>query len=153
MSRVINPEGTGKERTQLSRSVVLALRELAKQPEINQNTRDLAAYIALALQAIAKTIDSSVEAWEKRGYWLKADRFRLDWAWAERLGKQMQQALLNDDWQTVALTAGQVAEKLHTVEVPQRHRLGAPWVGAWERLSAAGAGAHPADPGAKNLST
>jgi len=33
---VINPEGVGKERTQLMRSVVLALRELMQQNAIDQ---------------------------------------------------------------------------------------------------------------------
>jgi hypothetical protein len=151
LSRVINPEGSGKERTQLTRSVVLALRELVKQQDVNENTRDLAAYITLALHAIAKTIDTSVEAWEKRGYWLKADRFRLEWAWTERLGNNMQQALLKDDWPNVALISGQVAEKLHTVEIPQRHKLGTPWVGAWQQLTANGTRSQPAGAGSKNL--
>lgn len=138
MSRVINPESAGKTRTQLVRSVVLALRELMRQAEVNNQTRDLAAYIALALQAVMKTIDPSVEAWEKRGYWLKADRFRLEWAWAERLGKEMQAALQADDWQRVALIAAQVAEKLKEVDLPQRHRLGTPWTGAWAHLNDSG---------------
>ncbi|NLG71029.1 MAG: hypothetical protein GX495_03145 [Chloroflexi bacterium] len=134
MGRVINTENAGKERTQLTRAVVLALRELMRQTETNRETQDLAAFIVLALENIAATIDSSVEAWEKRGYWLKADRFRMDWAWTEKLSKNMRQALLAGDWPMVAVTAAQVAEKLKDVDVPQRHRLGTPWVGAWAKL-------------------
>jgi hypothetical protein len=135
LGRVINPESAGKTRTTLTRSIVLALRELTRQMDVNDQTRDLAAFIALALQAISKTIDPSVEAWEKRGYWLKADRFRLEWAWTERLGKELQAALLVDDWPKVALLSAQVAEKLKDVELPQRHRLGTPWTGAWAHLN------------------
>ncbi|HEX9029378.1 MAG TPA: hypothetical protein VF823_09400 [Anaerolineales bacterium] len=134
MGRVINPEGAGKERTQLTRAVVLALRELMRQTQADGQTRDLAAFIALALNEITETIDTSVVAWEKRGYWLKADRFRMEWAWAEKLGKAMRQAVSDEDWPKVAMTAAQVAEKLKDVDVPQRHRLGTPWVGAWERM-------------------
>lgn len=134
MSRVINPESAGKERTQLTRAVVLALRELIHKTDVDQETRDLAAFIALALATIAATIDDSVAAWEKRDYWVKADRFRMEWAWSERLGKAMRNALLNDDWPGVAQTSAQVMQKLKDVQVPQRHRLGTPWVGAWERL-------------------
>ncbi|HEX7976030.1 MAG TPA: hypothetical protein VF498_16595, partial [Anaerolineales bacterium] len=123
-----------KERTQLTRAVVLALRELMRQTQADGQTRDLAAFIALALNEITETIDTSVVAWEKRGYWLKADRFRMEWAWAERQGKAMRQAVIEEDWPKVALTAAQVAEKLRDVDVPQRHRLGTPWVGAWERM-------------------
>ena len=134
MSRVINPDGVGKERTRLTRAIVLAIRELMKQTEPNQTTRDLAAFISIALGAVDQTIDVSVTAWEKRGYWLKADRFRLDWDWASSLGEKMQSALLAEDWPQVAALAVRIAEKLQNVKVPQRHRLGTPWVGAWDKL-------------------
>jgi hypothetical protein len=134
LGRVIRTNGVGKDRNRLSRGVVLALRELARQNDTNKETYDLAASIVLALIAISETIDSSVEAWEKRGYWLKADRFRMEWAWAARLGKNMQQALFSGDWSTVASTAAQIAEKLKSVAVPQHHRLGTPWLGAWDKL-------------------
>lgn len=134
VSRVINPESAGKERTQLSRAVVLALRELMRKSEVDEQTRDLAAFIYLALRSIYATIDSSVTAWEKRGYWLKADRFRMEWSWSESLSQALLKALQAEDWGGVALTAAQVFQKLKDVEVPQRHRLGEPWVGAWKQL-------------------
>lgn len=134
MSRVINTQSASKDRTQLTRSIVLALRELMIQTESNETTRDLAAFISLALEEIFLTIDVSVNAWEKRGYWVKADRFRMDWLWSETLGKKMRQAITSEDWQTVAITSAQVAEKLRDVDVPKRHRLGTPWVGAYQKL-------------------
>jgi hypothetical protein len=69
---VIKIEGAGKERKRLTRAVVLAIRELMQQTEPDSKTRDLAAFIALALLAIDETIDESVTPWEKRGYWLKS---------------------------------------------------------------------------------
>lgn len=135
MGRIINPEGSGKQRIRLTRSVVLALRELMNQNEVDGNTRDIAAYIAQALQAIADTVEESITPWEKRGYWVKADRFRMEWAWTQKLGTSMQTAVQEDDWETVAMTAAQVAEKLKDVKVPKRHQLGTPWVGAWEKIN------------------
>jgi aldehyde:ferredoxin oxidoreductase len=134
LGRLINPETAGKKRNQLTRAIVLALRELMGQPEPNATTRDIAAFIALALEAIAETIDSSVIAWEKRGYWVKADRFRMEWAWADPLSKSMRQAVTGEDWSGVARISAQVAQKLKGVNLPQRHRLGTPWEGAWLRL-------------------
>jgi hypothetical protein len=134
LSRVINPEGAGKERTRLVKSIVLSMRELMRQSEPNQAGRDLASYIALALIEISKTVESSVVAWEKKGYWVKADRFRMEWAWSERMGNQMKQAVLNDDWATIAMTVAQLGSKMSNVDVPVRHRLGTPWVGAWDQL-------------------
>ena len=112
MGRVINPETAGKERTQLLRAVVLAVREMALQKEADAKTRDLAAFISFALQSIYETIDLSVAAWEKRGYWVKADRFRMDWDWTQRLGITMKTALLNEDWAVVAATMAEIAVKI-----------------------------------------
>lgn len=134
MGRVINPESAGKERTQLTRAIVLAIRELMKIENVDENTRDLAAFIALALGSINKSIDVSVAAWEKRGYWIKADRFRMEWQWADNLGNNLRSALFADDWGNVALVTAQVMQKLQSVKVPQRHKLGTPWVGAWKQL-------------------
>jgi hypothetical protein len=134
LSRVIHTDGVGKKRTRLSKEVVLSIRELMKQKQPDPLSRDLAAHIATSLIEIAKTIEESVIAWEKRDYWVKADRFRMDWAWAGRLGKAMHNAVLNDDWAAVASTAIQVAQKLMSVKVTERHRLGTPWVGAYAAL-------------------
>ncbi len=76
---------------------MLAIRQLMKQSQPDDSTRDLAAYIGMALIEIGETIDISVQAWEKRGYWVKADRFRMEWEWAGSLGKAMMTALTNDD--------------------------------------------------------
>jgi hypothetical protein len=134
LSRVINPDSAGKDRNRMSRGVVLAIRELMKQTQPDAHSRDLAAFIALALIEISKTIDVSVAAWEKRGYWVKADRFRMDWAWSEKYGNAMRQAVLNDDWASIAMTSVQIAQKLSSIKVPERHRLGEPWIGAWDAI-------------------
>jgi len=134
LSRVINPESAGKERTTLTKGVVLAIRELAKQNEPSENSRDMAAFIALALASISETIDISVAAWEKRDYWVKADKFRMEWVWSGQYAEKMAQAVLNDDWGSVAQIAAQTAQKFSKINVPPGHHLGHPWVGAWEEL-------------------
>jgi hypothetical protein len=133
---IINPESAGKERTQLSKGIVLAIRELAKQTDTGAESRDMAAFIAVALAQISQGIDVSVVAWEKRGYWVKADRFRMEWLWAGTYADKMKLAVLSDDWASVAITMAQVAQKLTKVQVAAGHRLGKPWVGAWKLLSA-----------------
>ena len=134
MGRVINPASASKERHELSMAVIVAIRELMQQTQVDDHTRDLASFISVTLESIHKSIDVSVVAWEKRGYWVKADRFRLEWAWSERLGNEMRTAVLNEDWESVARVATQIAVKLQSVTVPQRNRIGMPWVGAWEKL-------------------
>ena len=135
MSRVINPESAGKDRTRLTKSIVLAVRELAKQKDITDETKDLAAFIALALKTIANGIDVSVAAWEKRDYWVKADRFRMEWMWTGQYADKRKVALFTNDWGTVAMLMPQIAGKFNKVVVSENHRLGKPWVGAFRQLT------------------
>jgi hypothetical protein len=138
LSRIVKPESAGKDRTNLTKGVVLAIRELSRQSQADDSTRDLAAFIALALTAIGETIDESVAAWEKRGYWVKAERFRMEWEWAGRYGRQMRPAVLADDWGQVAALVVQIAGKLNKIEVSANHRMGKPWEGAYVRLQKQG---------------
>ncbi len=135
MSRVINPDSVGKQRTQLSKAIVLAVRELARQKDVTDQTRDLAAFIAIALQIISDGIDVSVTAWEKRDYWIKADKFRMEWAWAGQIAEKMRISVLSDDWATVAVLSAQTAQKLAKIQVSENHRLGKPWVGSFKQLT------------------
>ena len=135
MSRVINPESAGKERAQLSKAVVLAVRELAKQKDVTAEAKDLAAFIALALKNISEGIDISVAAWEKRGYWVKADRFRMDWVWTGQVADKMKVAIFTNDWGTIAMLMPQIAQKFGKIAVSENHRLGKPWVGAFKQLT------------------
>ena len=134
MSRVINPETAGKQRKLLLRNVVVAIRELMKQESQDDLSRDLAAFVGLLLLEIYETVNVSVDAWEKRNYWVKADRYRMDWVWSEQLGHQMCKAVLADDWLTVAFTSAKIAQQVSSVELPKRLNLGEPWVGSWEKL-------------------
>jgi len=138
LSRVINPESAGKDRTRLTKAIVLAIRELAKQKDITAETKDLAAFISLALRTIADGIDVSVVAWEKRDYWVKADKFRMEWMWSGQFADKIKVAIFTDDWGTIAMTIPQIAQKLSKIEVSDNHRLGKPWVGAFEQLARVG---------------
>jgi hypothetical protein len=134
LSRVINLDSAGKDRTRLSKGIMLAIRELAKQAEPTAYARDLAAFIALALQTIAEGIDASVAAWEKRDYWVKADKFRMEWMWAGVTASKMKSAVLADDWATIASLMPTIAGKFGKVKVSDNHRLGKPWLGAYNQL-------------------
>ncbi len=134
MSRIIKTGSASKDRLLLEKGIVLAIRELSHQSGMNNTTRDLLAYIALSLVAIGETIEDSVAAWEKRGYWLKADRYRMEWAWANSLGVQMRQAILEEDWGIVTQDIAQVTQRLSKTKIAQRNRLGTPWTGFYQKL-------------------
>ena len=134
MSRVINPESAGKDRTRLTKAIVLSIRELAKQTDVTNEAKDLAAFIALALKTISEGIDESVAAWEKRDYWVKADKFRMEWMWAGQYADKMKVAIFTNDWGTIAMLMPQIAQKFSKIEVSDNHRLGKPWAGAFKKM-------------------
>jgi len=134
LGRIIKTGSAGKDRILLEKGIVKAIRELAQQQSMDETTRDLLAYIALSLQSIGDTIDASVAAWEKRGYWLKADHYRMEWMWTVMLGSEMEQAISNEDWGVVTGMIAQVTQKLSKVEVPINNRLGKPWLGCYQKM-------------------
>ncbi len=135
MSRVINSESAGKDRTRLTKVVVIAIRELLRQKEPSDLSRDLIACILMSLDGIYETVDASVEAWEKRGYWLKADRFRMDWQWTKLVADQMRPMVLSENYGELIPLMVQVLQSLDSVKVSENHRLGTPWTGAWKELT------------------
>jgi hypothetical protein len=134
LGHIIKLETAGKERLRLQKEIVIAIKELAKQTGADQTTKDLVAYIAVTLQAIGKTVDESVAAWEKRGYWIKAERYRIEWDWATKLGEDLHRSLLEGDWIKIVEIIGKATQKMSKIRIPQRNRYGTPWVGSWDKL-------------------
>jgi hypothetical protein len=134
LSRVINPDSAGKQRTQFVKATALAGRELIHKTQLDDEFLDLAAFMIIALEAIFDSIDPSVEAWEKRGYWVKADQFRMEWSWTQKLSKEMYAYWLAKDWPSVVQIAVKVLQRLGDIKISTRHRMGKPWDGARLKL-------------------
>lgn len=112
----------------------MSVRELSQQTTIGEDARDLAAFIVLALQKLSRGVDSSASAWEKRGYWVKADRFRMEWAWTEPLADTLRRTIQEDDWSSIPGLLLKVAEHFKNVRIAVNPRVGKPWVGAFDRM-------------------
>lgn len=134
MSRVINIENAGKQRTQLTRNILLAIRRLSQSSQDKILSKDLVAYIIIALEQITATIDSSVVAWEKRGYWVKADRFRMDWGWSQTKSDLLYKSLMAEDWDSIIPQILQITQKLASVKLPARKSAIEPWRNAYDIL-------------------
>ncbi|MEX1143461.1 MAG: hypothetical protein WEC16_01365 [Anaerolineales bacterium] len=134
MGRVISTVNLATERNRLLKAMALAMREMSKKSSYDDGARDLAAFLILALDAVAESVERSVLPWEKRGYWVKADRFRMDWAWAESMRMKIRAAVDTDRPDEVALAAVVLADKLKNIKVAEKHRMGSPWQGAWNQL-------------------
>jgi hypothetical protein len=118
----------------MMKGVALALRQLASRSQVDDETRDLVAFMALALNEVHANVDTTCQAWEKRDYWLKADQFRRDWAWAGKTADKLERVVLGDQWQNLAELVPTLAKNLEKVNLPKRNTLGTPWVGAFSQL-------------------
>lgn len=130
MTRIIATSTPGKERGRLSKAIVITIREFMRQKEPGKNTLDIVAFIILALNEISAGIDKSVAAWEKRGYWVKADKYRLEWQWTGLTAKKLKKSFEKKDWGSVASILLEIMGKFEDIKVSDRHRMGKPWIGA-----------------------
>lgn len=137
MSVKQNESGT-TYRNRLTKSIVLAIRRLMQKGQPDSESLDMAAFVVLALEKIEESVDSSATAWEKRDYWLKADRFRMEWGWTEERRKKLQRSVLEKEWSVIAPELILVAQHFNKVEVSDKNRLGDPWIGAWKVLEGRG---------------
>ncbi len=133
MGNLINPDNAGKRRDRFVKATVLAMRELVNKKKVDDEVRDLTAFIVLTLQQIDATIDETCKAWEKRDYWIKADRFRQDWLWTKTAASKLEQAVLENKWQLIPSVVKDMAKHLQNVTIPKRD-WGTPWNGAYALL-------------------
>jgi len=134
MSRVINLNGPGKERNRWRRTVAEALRRLMSKPELDAEARDLAALVILGLRGIAETIERTTEPWEKRNYYLKADRFRLEWEWAGQAAERMTATIKSGYWQDLPSQLAELLPRFADIRVARLTRSPATWKGCYRRL-------------------
>ena len=135
----VKPNESGTTyRNRLTKSIVLAIRKLMQKGQPDKESLDMAAYVVLALEKIEESVDSSATAWEKRDYWLKADRFRMEWSWLEIRRIALEKAVSAQDWGQIASELILVAQNFNKVEVSEKNRLGEPWVGSWKVLQSRG---------------
>lgn len=131
MTQIIKTTTPGKEREQLSKAIVITVRAFMRQGAPDHETQDIVAFIILALKEISTGIDQSVAAWEKRGYWVKADKYRLEWQWSGAMADKIQLAFSTKDWGKIAEYLLETMTHFSNIKVSDRHRMGQPWVNAY----------------------
>lgn len=139
MGRVITVDGTGTERNRLRRTIAEALRLLGQKGAIDDEARDLAALIVFSLRQIAQGVDMSAKAWEKRDYYMKADRFRLEWEWVDSLANQLERVLLAGRWNDLPLVLARLLPHFSDVKLTKMTRTAHLWDGCYQRLLKEGA--------------
>jgi hypothetical protein len=134
MSRIISTEAPGKIRNQHRRTIAEALRRLSQKSQLDDEVKDLAALIIFSLHGMADTIDRTTEAWEKRDYWMKAERFREGWRWLESTTDELGAVIYEGRWDYLPVVLAQLMPRFADITVKQMTRKPALWQGAYERF-------------------
>ena len=134
MSRVINPNSPGKRRSQLRRTIAEILRRLMLKRRLDEETRDMAAALVFSLRGIAETIETTTAAWEKRNYFLKADRFRLQWEWMMPAADRLRELIVSDRWEQLPKELAALAPYFADIRVVRMTRAPSTWRASYRLL-------------------
>jgi len=134
LSRVININSPGKIRNQNKRTIAEILRRISTKPTFDGEAKDMSAALVYSLREIHKSTLVTIEAWEKRGYWMKADRFLREWAWSNEMAANLEDVLRNEAWDLVPGLLGELVARTTDVQVKKMTRSPAVWRGAYQKL-------------------
>ncbi|HEY1409492.1 MAG TPA: hypothetical protein VF434_11145 [Promineifilum sp.] len=134
MSRVIHVDNPGKRRNQARRSIAEILRFLGQKQQIDDEARDMAAMLVYFLVEIKATVDESAAAWEKRGYWMKVERFVRDWEWIPELAANIDDVVRNKAWDLLPELLAELSPHFDDIHIKTLTRKPSQWRGAYGKL-------------------
>lgn len=134
MARVINTNSPGKRRNAHMRTIAEILRQLSQQREFNQQTKDMVAMLVYCLRGVDQTVEESIRAWEKRGYWKKADDFQQKWWWSSLMADAIEKLLRDENWDEIPETMIKLYPHFADIKINRMTRDPADWVGAYLKL-------------------
>ncbi len=134
MTRIIYTESPGKTRHHYRRSIAEMLRRLSQKERIDQEAKDQAAVIVLCLQGMAETVDQTVLAWEKRDYWMKAERFQREWLWLDPMADRLGAVIHEGRWDDLPEVMAELFPRFGDITVKRMTRSEEFWEGAYEKL-------------------
>lgn len=136
MSRVIHVDNPGKRRNQARRSIAEILRFLGGKSQIDDEARDMAAMLVFLLGEIKGTVDESAAAWEKRGYWMKVERFVRDWEWIPELAANIDDVIRHEAWDLLPELLADLSPYFDDIAIKTMTRKPSDWRGAYRKLLA-----------------
>ena len=134
MSRVINLADPGKRRNRERRTIAEVLRHLMLKRTLDQEAKDMAATLVFCLREIAVTVEVSVAAWEKRNYYLKADRFCREWEWVLPTAERLRDLIVHERWEQLPQGLAQLAPHLADIHITKMTRDPSAWQSGHSRL-------------------
>ncbi len=134
MSRVVNVDNPGKRRNAARRSVAEILRYLSRKGQIDDEALDMSAALVFLLHEIKATIDESAAAWEKRGYWMKVERFVRDWEWIPEVAANIDDVIRHQAWDLLPELLADLSPHFDDIKIKTLTRKPTEWRGFYRKL-------------------
>lgn len=134
MSRIIHIDSPAKVRSQNRRSIAEVLRRLSQKPDIDAEAKDMAAILVFLLKEIFEGVEQSATAWEKRDYWMKAERFLREWRWTLQMAADIDDVIRHDAWDLLPELLLTMYPYFEDIQIKKMTRHPALWQGAYARL-------------------
>jgi hypothetical protein len=116
------------------RTLAEMLRRLAVKKQVDDETKDMAAAMVFILRDINAGVDTSAQAWEKRDYWLKADRFRRDWEWVQEAATEVENVVRSGNWEELPRFLMDLFPHFAAIRIKRFTRNPDLWDGAYAQL-------------------
>jgi hypothetical protein len=81
-------------------------------------------------------VDQTVQAWEKRDYWMKAERFVRDWDWLEETAVNLEDVIRHDAWDLLPELLSDLFIHFSDIKIKKITRTSSAWQGAYKKLLA-----------------
>lgn len=135
MSRIVgNVDTPAKRRHAHERSCAEVLRLLAERREVDEQARDMMAFLVFQLRGIYATIDESAGAWDERDYWKKAEALREKYRWARTKADEMESALRSGAFERMPELLVSLIPYFSHITITTLTRDDDWWCGAWRAL-------------------
>lgn len=134
MSRIIHTQKPGKIRNQHRRTIAEVLRRLSQKPQLDGEVNDMAALIVFSLHDIADTVEQTIYAWERRDYYMKAERFHQEWRWLNRITDELSAVIHEGQWDQLPAILARLTPHFADIKIKQMTRKPTLWQGAYEKF-------------------
>ncbi len=96
----------------------------------------MVATLVFCLRGIDSTVEESMVAWEKRGYWKKSDDFQQNWWWASLMAKSIEELISADRWDDLPDVMMRLFPHVSNLQINRLTRDPGDWKGAHHELMA-----------------
>jgi hypothetical protein len=134
MSRVINIDNPSKRRNHNRRTIAELLRRLSQKSKMDGDAKDMIATIVFSLRDISAGVEQTALAWEKRDYWMKAERFVRQWEWTIESAANIEDVIRNEAWDLLPELLADLFPRFADIQIKTMTRKADTWRGAYNKM-------------------